>query len=232
MSRLPEIVRGFIHILKHPIQRMPALLTGWYDEKIMKGLFYEWYQQFAARAAAEVGEGVILDIGTGAGYIPLFMARPNPRLRVTGIDLARHMIRRARRHARELGAGERVTFEKGEAGKLRFADAAFDMVMTTMTIHCLRRPPKMLDEIHRVLKPGGLLWLVDIRGGEREDSEEMFRRVKALSPWFMRPFITERSMKESGYSAAEIEAFFGGSAFKQWQYSEEGMFFCFSALKD
>lgn len=232
MSRLQKIVRGIIHILKHPIQRMPAFLTGWYDEKIMKGLFYEWYQQFAARAASEIGEGDILDIGSGAGYIPIFMARQNPRLQLTGIDLAGHMIRRARRHVRELGAGENVAFHKGEAGKLPFADAAFDMVLTTMTIHCLRRPPKMLDEIHRVLRPGGLLWLVDIRGGEREDSEEMFSRVKALSPWFMRPFITERSMKEGGYSAAEIEAFFDGSPFKQWQYNEEGMFFRFSALKD
>lgn len=232
MSRLQKIARGFIHILKHPIQRMPAFLTGWYDEKIMKGLFYEWYQQFAARAAGEIGEGDILDIGSGAGYIPIFMARQNPRLRVTGIDLAGHMIRRARQHARELGAGEKVAFQKGEATKLPFADAAFDMVLNTMTIHCLRQPVKMLDEIHRVLRPGGLLWLVDIRGGEREDSQEMFRRVKALSPWFMRPFITERNMKEGGYSAAEVEVFFGRSPFKQWQYNEEGMFFRFSALKD
>ncbi len=231
MDRLKKIRSEFIHRIKHPIERMPAVLTGWYDEKIMKGLFFEWYQAAAEKIAAEVRQGDILDIGTGAGYIPIFIAKKNPHIRVTGIDLARNMIRRARGHARELEAGENVVFGVGDAGDLRFAGNSFDMVINTMTIHCLRRPVKMLDEIHRVLRKGGKAWIYDIRAGNRQDGEEMFKKVRSLAPWFMRPFITEKSMKEGGYSVEEIETFFCQSQFREWQYCEEGMFFLFSAVK-
>ncbi len=220
-----------IQILKHPVQRMPAVLSGWYDERIMRGLFWSWYIETAKRVAVEVKRGTILDVGAGAGYLAIFIGIAAPAVYITGIDSSPTMIRRAKKHADELGGGRNVTFCQGEAVRLDFADESFDMVLNTMAVHCLRKPVRMLDEIYRVLKPEGKLWLYDIRGGERDGRVEMFHKVKSLSPWFMRPFITEKSMKDGGYSAAEVEDFFRQSLFGNQKYFEEGMFFRFEAVK-
>ena len=219
-------------VLKRPIERMPALLSGWYDEKIMRGLFWGWYMDTAREAALEVERGEILDIGTGAGYLPLFIALGAPDITVKGIDSSRRMIGRARRHAVEMGAGNNVSFQEGEAVNLDFDDESFHMVLNTMAVHCLRQPVDMLNEAHRVLRPGGKIWLYDIRGGEREGRFEMFRKVRRLSPWFLKPFITEKSMKDGGYSSRQIDSFFGRSRFRMWQYREEGMFFRFEGIKE
>ena len=233
---------------------MPSLLTQWYDDKIMKGLFFDWYQKTADAAVAEIAEmeqgemvaemgqaeqvgqakqaihRTALDIGTGAGYIPIFISRGNPHIQITGIDRSQSMIKRAQDHAASLGAGENAVFEAGDAANLKYPDDTFDMVITTMTIHCLRKPVQMLNEIHRVLKPGGKAWVIDLREYTREDYD-MYRKIKAQSPWFMRPFITEKSMNHGSYTPRDIEMFFRQSPFIKWQFSLDGIFFKFSAQK-
>ena len=53
--------------------------------------------------------------------------------------------------------------ERGDAGDIPFESDTFDMVMCLSTLHLLSDPVKMLDEIQRVLKPGGKFYIRDYR---------------------------------------------------------------------
>lgn len=123
-----------------------------------------WGKTFA-REMAEHGfaEGRILDIGTGSGEVPIELARAFPGSRVAGIDLSEPLLEKARQGAHREGLSARLTFEKGDAGSLPFEDDSFDVVVSVSTFHVVEDPVAMLNEVERVLVPGGRFSIVTLR---------------------------------------------------------------------
>lgn len=89
----------------------------------------------------------VLDIGCGTGSATMFLAREFPRARVRGIDLSPEMIRQAT-HKIGLDPEARIAFREGDASKLPYPDARFDLVAQN-------NMPVFYAEIARVLRPGG-----------------------------------------------------------------------------
>ncbi len=107
------------------------------------------------RAGVRVG-GRVLDAGCGGGGTALSLAEESAF--AVGLDL----------EARFAGAGTRLQAEKGIANaafvqgdgeRLPFRDGAFDLVFSHSVIEHVRQADGYLREIHRVLRPGGLLYL-------------------------------------------------------------------------
>jgi ubiquinone/menaquinone biosynthesis C-methylase UbiE len=121
------------------------------------------------RAQIEPGESV-LDVGCGTGTLAIAAVR---RVRgtgsVSGIDASPEMISRAR--AKAARAGVTVTFDVAGAEALPFPDASFDVVLSTVMLHHLRRDARAacMREIRRVLAPGGRVLVVDfgVNTGQR-----------------------------------------------------------------
>lgn len=111
--------------------------------------------------------GRLLDIGTGPGGIPLKIARRLPAMRAVGIDRSRNMILAARRAAAEQGLADRVTFLVGDANRLCFPDASFDLVFSNSVLHHLMNPLAALNEMARVARPDGMILLRDLRRPSR-----------------------------------------------------------------
>jgi len=112
-----------------------------------------------ARLAA--GESV-LDVGCGTGTLAIAAKRRvGPNGVVRGIDASAEMIARAAKKARRAKAD--VTFETAFVESLPLPDAQFDVVLSTVMLHHLRRAVReqSVGEMHRVLKPGGRLLVVD-----------------------------------------------------------------------
>ncbi len=107
--------------------------------------------------------GWLLDIGTGPGGIPLKIAARCPELRVVGVDGSANMIRAACRAAAERGLGTRVFFLVGDAPRLGFTDATFDLVLSNSLLHHLEDPIAAFNEMARVAKPKGVVFLRDLR---------------------------------------------------------------------
>lgn len=120
-----------------------------------------YFKQVAAEIAASIGSGIILDVGTGPGYLPVEVARLRPGVRVVGIDQTKKMIDIARRNAAEANVSAQLDFEKGNAYRLRFGDDSFDMVVSTGTLHSWKDPVRAINECYRVLKPGAEAWIYD-----------------------------------------------------------------------
>jgi ubiquinone/menaquinone biosynthesis C-methylase UbiE len=122
--------------------------------------------RFFGRVAADIGtlapEGRLLEIGSGPGRLAATLARVAPGVRVTGVDIAPDMVERARSLAARSGVTDRVTFLVGDVTALPFADASFDMAVSSLSAHHWPNPAAGLAEIHRVLRPGGIARIYDV----------------------------------------------------------------------
>src|SRR5262245_25401721 len=135
-----------------------------YDRRASRFL-HGLYERVAADvAAAGLHDGArVLDVGTGPGRVPLEIAYALPALRVEGLDLSAEMIAHARRNATDAGLDDRVRFTVGDVADLPYADATFDLVVSTMSQHHWADAAAGLRELRRVLRPGGQAWIYDVR---------------------------------------------------------------------
>jgi ubiquinone/menaquinone biosynthesis C-methylase UbiE len=115
------------------------------------------------RAVGMTKRGEAADLGCGPGQLVIELARRSSGLHVTGIDLSDEMIARGQKNARRAGVADRVSFRRGNAQQIPFPDASLDLVVSTLSLHHWSDPVAVLDEIARVLRPGGSFLVFDLR---------------------------------------------------------------------
>ena len=113
--------------------------------------------------AALPGISAVLEIGSGPGEVALEIARRLPGAEVVGIDLAEAMIDRAVDRARAERLGDRLRFVLADAAALPLADGSFDVTVSTLSLHHWSEPATVFGEIARVLRPGGVALIYDLR---------------------------------------------------------------------
>jgi SAM-dependent methyltransferase len=106
-------------------------------------------------------ESRLLEVGCGSGGPAIFLAR-TIGLSVTGVDINEAGIAAATAAATDAGLGERARFFCLDgSGRFPFADQSFDAVQSIDAINHISDRPALLKELHRLLKPGGLLLYTD-----------------------------------------------------------------------
>ncbi len=132
------------------------------------------YVFVAKRVSQEITKGLVLDVGTGPGFLPIAIAKLMNEVEVVGIDLGVDMVRMAKASAQKAGVADRVKFEVMNARKMHYADSYFDIVVSTGSFHHWRNKAKVLNEIYRVLKPGGKALIYELRkDASAEDLEDL-----------------------------------------------------------
>lgn len=114
--------------------------------------------EFVERHIDECGAQRILEAGSGNGFNTLHLARRHPQRWFTGVDLTSQHIAGAREAARELSNLEYV---EGNYEALEFLDGEFDVAFGVETFCQTADLRRALGEMHRVLRPGGRLVIVD-----------------------------------------------------------------------
>src|SRR6266849_5135356 len=100
----------------------------------------------------------VLDVGTGTGYLAGMMA---PLVgNVTGVDCAPAMLTRAGEKM-ALAGYQHVSFREGMAEQLPLATDSVDVAMCHMLLHPVVSPRTVLEELRRVVRPGGYVVIVD-----------------------------------------------------------------------
>lgn len=107
--------------------------------------------------------GHALEIGPGPGYLGLEWLKATRNSRLTGLDISVDMIGAAKKNAGEYGFEDRAAYIESDAQKMPFEDETFDAVFSNGSLHEWAEPGIILDEIYRVLKPGGKYHLSDLR---------------------------------------------------------------------
>ena len=100
----------------------------------------------------------VLEVGVGTGIsLPLY-----PRdVRITGIDVSREMLERARGRVARAGLRNVDALLEMDAEEMTFPDASFDKVVAMYVVSVVPNPAKLLDELHRVCKPDGEVFIVN-----------------------------------------------------------------------
>jgi SAM-dependent methyltransferase len=119
---------------------------------------------------------VVLDLGCGAGTDLLIAAQmTGPAGRVIGVDMTASMLERARVSADEMGLGN-VELHEALIEALPLDDASVDVVISNGVIDLVPDKDAVLDEIDRVLRPGGRLQVADVII-HNEVSEDARKRI-------------------------------------------------------
>jgi SAM-dependent methyltransferase len=163
-------------------------LSTWWLETFANGADVEYEQQILPLAAEMLaGSRRILDVGTGEGQLARRLAggTPGPEL-VVGIDPFARQVANARRQ----GGGPVYLRARGEA--LPFAGRSFDAVVCCLVIEHADDTDEMLEEMARVLAPGGrLLLLVNHPVLQAPGSGLVDDRVLDEHYWRIGPYLTE-----------------------------------------
>ena len=114
-------------------------------------------------AAAGLGAGeVVVDLGSGAGVDVFLAARAlGPTGRAIGIDMTPHMLEQARAAAERTGLTN-VEFREAAIESLPLDDASVDVVISNGVINLSPEREGVLEEVHRVLRPGGRVAIADL----------------------------------------------------------------------
>jgi ubiquinone/menaquinone biosynthesis C-methylase UbiE len=204
------------------IERIPAPLASLY-EKATRLVIESYYSGVAEEVVSRFKKGALLDLGTGPGYGPIEIVKRSPSIRCDGIDLSGRLIRMARANARKAGVAGRLNFEVGNAAKLRFEDASYDMVISTGMLHMLKDPVKVLMECYRVLKPGGEAWIYDpARVSSQMDQEKWkasLNAIEKLSYVLFKLYL--RINPPHTYGREQVEVMIAATKFTEYEIEEE-----------
>jgi ubiquinone/menaquinone biosynthesis methyltransferases len=132
-------------------------IAGNYDKlnTIMSlGTHQKWRQK--ATAKITVGPDKILDLCCGTADWTIMLAKRYPHSRVVGMDFSQEMLKIAQ-HKVSNSEATNINLEIGDAMNLRYQDASFDVVTIGFGLRNVPDADKVLQEIYRVLKPGGQL---------------------------------------------------------------------------
>ena len=118
-----------------------------------------------ARWLAQRGfeRGRILDAGSAGGHTAVALAEAFPGATVVGIDTCHPLLARADALAKQHAVADRVSFLNRSVTATELETAAFQAVVSNDTLHVVNDPVAMLSECERVLEPGGILLVKNIR---------------------------------------------------------------------
>lgn len=115
----------------------------------------------------------VLEVGSGRGGGSSYVARYHRPRRMIGMDLAENAVEFSRRAHKAPG----LSYQVGDALNLPFADRSFDAVLNVESSHCYDSIDTFASELKRVLRPGGLVLLTDLRPAQ--DMPELGRAFEA-----------------------------------------------------
>ena len=114
--------------------------------------------RIAQEIVQKINKGILIDIGSGTGFLSIEIAKRAPKLNIYGIDLSRKMVEIASGNARGF---KNVKFKLANAINLPFENNSVDFIASTGSFHHWKHPLKVFNECYRILKDNGEAWIYD-----------------------------------------------------------------------
>jgi len=155
---------------------MEGAVARWYAALTRKSL--KNFEELARRAAEQIADGAaVLEVAPGPGYFAIELAKLG-NYAITGLDISKTFVEIARTNAAK--ARVRVDFQLGNASDMPFRDETFDFLVCCAAFKNFTEPQRALDEMYRVLRPGGKALIIDLRkDASMESINQAIRSMKA-----------------------------------------------------
>ncbi|MEV7044517.1 class I SAM-dependent methyltransferase [Amycolatopsis sp. NPDC051061] len=198
---------------KHKVPEMEGFQARWYAKNRGTEAQLAQYRRQAAEVTSGLREGAdVLEVAPGPGFFAVELARRG--LHVTGLDISHTMVEIASEEARK--AGVDVDFRQGDVTHAPFADESFDFLVCQAAFKNFRQPVAALNEMHRVLRPGGFAVIHDLNHeatGADIGREVAGMNVGAVSGFTVRQtlgWLRRRAFTREQFEAMAAESAFGG----------------------
>lgn len=202
---------------------MEGMIASWYAKTTLKDLKrHKWMaKQMLEKIPAN---GKVLEIAPGPGYFSIELAKLGS-YQITGLDISKSFVEIARRNAAE--AGLKIDFREGNASAMPFPENTFDFTFCQAAFKNFSEPVKAIVEMHRVLRPGGLSVISDLRRDASADEIEREIQGMGLGPInrFMVRWTFRNMLLKNAYSADEMRAMVAQTPFGKCEIDLEGVGF-------
>lgn len=206
-------------------------MAKWYDKNTRLSRLSEM-REYADLVNEHADKGAaVLEVAPGPGYLAIELAKRG--FSVTGVEISADFVEIEKHNAGE--AGVNVDFRQGNASAMPLPDSAFDFVICSAAFKNFREPLKAMQEMYRVLRPGGTALILDMnREATNADIESEVRKsgMKGFDRWFVKlafkTFLKNGAYTREGFEELISQTDFArhkiqkhGIGFQVWMYKQE-----------
>jgi ubiquinone/menaquinone biosynthesis C-methylase UbiE len=208
---------------------MEGFIANWYARQTGKNL--DEFTQLARQLSSGIRAGDrVLEIAPGPGYLAIELFKLT-RCRMIGLDISRTFVGIANANAEK--AGVDMCFEQGDAADMPYPANAFNFIVCRAAFKNFARPLVALNEMHRVLKPGGTALVIDLRKDFSPQAIREYTEGKglingAIIKWTFNTMLKRRAYTQEGIAKLASQSQFGGSelrldpiGFELWLHKAE-----------
>lgn len=151
-SKKPGFIRDLFNSIAHNYDKLNDIMSFGLHKRIKKDVI----KQINPLFTIHYSPFTILDLCTGTGDMALFLKQTYPNAKITGVDFSEKMLEIARQKHSD------IELLEADCTNLPFADESFDLCVISFGLRNIKDMEKALQEIHRVLKKGGVFINLDL----------------------------------------------------------------------
>jgi ubiquinone/menaquinone biosynthesis C-methylase UbiE len=200
---------------------MEGVTAKWYASLTLRSL--DEFKALARRASGQVPPGSqVLEIAPGPGYFAIELAKLGG-YRISGLDISHTFVEIARKNAVESGVD--VDFRQGNAASMPFDSKTFDFLLCRAAFKNFSQPVRALEEMYRVLKPGGSALIIDLR--KDASRESISEAVEKMDLGLVNGLITKLTFRfmllKRAYTRNEFEQLLSQTKFSRIDIKEDAL---------
>lgn len=199
---------------KTEVSRMFDRIAPYYDflNRLLSAGIDQYWRKVAIGKIRHLNPQVILDVATGTGDVAIMTARRLHPQSIVGIDISNEMLDIGRVKIKRKGLEKVISMQEGDSENLPFSDNTFDAITVAFGVRNFENLEKGLTDMLRVLKPGGMLVVLEFSRPKVFPFKQIFNAYfKYLLPVIGR--FTSKDPRAYRYLYESVQAFPEGATF-------------------